>query len=308
MGCLDSETRRLMVNAVRKGYKIKDVAEIFGVSRKTVWKWCKRTMKRGRPVYRDRPKRPHTTHSKVTEAALVAIIVLREAFNWGTQRIKLNLERPPAYIRSLLESTTGKPWTPITLSRQTINNILKKHGLNGSPYKSKHEWKYFRASRPDELWQIDIRGPIRIGDIRGNVLIILDDYSRYLVWCKFYKSITTKTVISVLQEIIKTRKRQPERALVDNGPQFRETFKKTCKTIKIEVTHTPPHYPQCKGKVERVIRTFNEEFLRVCTIFENSLDLMPEFQMWYNDDRYNMGISSCPTELYMHQSDVTHVT
>ena len=48
------------------------------------------------------------------------------------------------------------------MSRQAINNVLKKHDLNDSPYKSKRDWNYFRASKPDELWQIDIRGPIRI--------------------------------------------------------------------------------------------------------------------------------------------------
>lgn len=307
MGYLNSETRHLMVNAVRNGYKVGEAAKIFDVCRKTVWKWCKRSMKVGRPVYRDLSKRPHKIHRKVTEAAEVAIILLREAFNWGTQRIKLNLEGPPNYIYTLLESATGKNWTPVILSRQTINDVLKKHGLNGSPYKSKRDWKYFRASTPDELWQIDIRGPIRIGNIRGGVLVILDDYSRYLVWCKFYRTITTETVISALHYIIETKKRQPQTILVDNGPQFRETFKKACKEIEIEVIHAPPHYPQCKGKVERVIRTFNEEFLRVCNIFDDSIELMPEFQTWYNDSRYNMGISDYPSELYNNSFDVTYL-
>jgi transposase InsO family protein len=307
MGCLDPESRRLMVNAVRKGYKIGEVAKIFNVSRKTVWKWCKRTMRVGRPVYRDLPKRPHTIHRKVTEAAEVGIVVLREAFNWGTQRIKLYLERPPSYIRTLLESTTGKEWKPIILSRQAINNVLKKHGLNGSPYKSKRNWNYFRASKPDELWQIDIRGPIRIGEIRGYVLVILDDYSRYLVWCKFYERITTRVVLSALSHLAVTRKRKPQKILADNGPQFKTTFENGCKDMRIEVEHTPPYYPQCKGKVERVIRTFNEEFLRVCSVFENSMALMPEFQAWYNDDRYHMGISDFPNELYNNHFDVTYV-
>ena len=90
MGCLDSETRRLMVNAVRKGYKLKDVAEIFGVSRKTVWKWCKRTMKRGRPVYRDRSKRPRTTHSKVTEGSVGSSYSSQRSIQLGytTDKIK----------------------------------------------------------------------------------------------------------------------------------------------------------------------------------------------------------------------------
>jgi hypothetical protein len=107
---------------------------------------------------------------------------------------------------------------------------------------------------------------------------------------------------------MKTNHRSPQKILVDNGPQFKETFTIACIRTGIEVIHAPPHYPQCKGKVERVIRTFNEEFLRVCTIFENSLELMPEFQTWYNDSRYNMGVSGCPTELYERSFNVTDVT
>ena len=42
-----------MVNMVRKGLGKKVVAEIFGVSRTTVWKWCKRAKHRGRESFRD---------------------------------------------------------------------------------------------------------------------------------------------------------------------------------------------------------------------------------------------------------------
>ena len=76
----------------------------------------------------------------------------------------------------------------------------------------------------------------------------------------------------------------------------------------IEVIHIPPHYPQCKGKIERVIRTFNEEFLRICCVFYNPMALIPEFHSWYNDDRYHMAIFDFPNELYNNHFDVTYVT
>jgi hypothetical protein len=46
-------------------------------------------------------KRPHRNHRKVTRNAEIAIVVLREAFNWGTQRIAVNLQSPPPYIITL---------------------------------------------------------------------------------------------------------------------------------------------------------------------------------------------------------------
>jgi transposase len=49
------ENRKAMVRAVRFGVRVKDVARIFMVSRKTIWKWHKRVSKRGQP-HRTYPK------------------------------------------------------------------------------------------------------------------------------------------------------------------------------------------------------------------------------------------------------------
>jgi putative transposase len=88
-----------MVKAVKLDMKVKDVAIVFDVSRKTVWKWCKRVSKKGWPNYRDRSKRHHTTYSKVNPYVENAIIILRDSFQWGTQRIKVYLEHPPDYLK-----------------------------------------------------------------------------------------------------------------------------------------------------------------------------------------------------------------
>ena len=37
------EIRELIVKARRNGKRVKDIAEMFDVSRKTVWKWHKRS-------------------------------------------------------------------------------------------------------------------------------------------------------------------------------------------------------------------------------------------------------------------------
>lgn len=71
-------------------------------------------------------------------------MLLRDRFNWGTYRIKINLLSPPQYIRYFLETVLGYPWRSIDFSRQGINNVLKEHRRNGSPYKkTKNNWKFF---------------------------------------------------------------------------------------------------------------------------------------------------------------------
>ena len=303
------EIRELIVNARRNGKRVKDIAEMFDVNRKTVWKWWKRIHKKGWPNYRDRSRKPHTTHKKVTPLVEEAILLLRDSFSWGTQRIKINLQSPPPYIRYLLETVLGEKWNNITISRQTINNVLKKNKRNGSPYKkNKREWKFFRAKAPNDMWQIDIKGPFLIDGKRMNALLILDDYSRFLVTVQLFRSITTEVVTQTLDHCIATY-RSPGTILTDNGPQFREQFTQWCTASKrgIDVVHAPPFYPQCKGKIERCIRNFNEEYIRMDKMFEDATAFVEEYQKWYNNERYNSGVRDVPVNLYL-SNNVTDLT
>ena len=307
MGYTTIETRRAMIRALRTGVRVKDVARIFDVSRKTVWKWRKRICRKGWPHYGNISRRPHTIYPKITPHIENAIVLLRDSFRWGTQRIKVNLETPPDYIKHLLETVLGVKWESIRLSRQAINNILRKHKRNGSPYGEIKHWKYFHAKYPDQLWQMDIRGPFTIGSKRCLALIIIDDNSIYLISCTLHANITTEDILRTIWNIINKAGRKPSKILVDRGSQFKHVFVRGCKRLCIVVEYTPPGYPQSKGKVERCIRTFNEEFLRLNKMFENTEDLVPEFVRWYNYDRYYMGINGVPADLYLNGSNVTHV-
>jgi transposase InsO family protein len=295
------EVRKLIVKARRNGKRVKDIAEMFDVSRKTIWKRCKRVSKKGWPNYRDRSRKPHNVHKKVTPLVEEAILLLRDSFNWGTQRIKINLQSPPPHIRYLLETVLGEKWNETNLSRQTINNMLKKHRRNGSPYrKTRKDWKYFRANGLDDMWQIDIKGPFLLDGERVNALVILDDYSRFLVSLKLFKSITTEIVTQELNQCIDLYN-EPNSILSDNGLQFREQFENWCNRSErqIEAVHSPPFYPQCKGKVERCIRNFNEEYIKTDKVFEDASTLLGEYREWYNNKRYNLGIQDVPVNLYL---------
>ena len=301
MGSLTPEIRECIVKAYKKGYRVKDIADMFDVHRWTVWKWVKRTRHPGRKNYKDKSRKPYRRHRKITPQFEEGILLLRDSFQWGTQRIKINLLSPPPYIRYLLETVLGYPWKSINLSRQGINNVLKKHKVNGSPYqKTKKDWKFFRATCPNDMWQIDIKGPFLLDGERVKALVILDDYSRFLLSVKLFKSITTDIVTQELNSCIETYSK-PNSILSDNGSQFREQFTEWCTEPKrgIDAIHAPPYYPQCKGKVERCIRTFNEEYIRLDKVFEVPQTLLEEYRDWHNKERYNMGINDCPANIYL---------
>jgi transposase len=90
--CRGWDSLRLKLDDLWLGFgerkKIKDIADMFSVSRYTVWRWVKRAYHRGGESFKDKSRRPHTIHRKVTPSVEEAIIILHEFFGWRTRKIK----------------------------------------------------------------------------------------------------------------------------------------------------------------------------------------------------------------------------
>ena len=277
-----------MVNMVRRGLSKKAVAEAFGVSRQTVWEWCKRAQHRGRESFKDQPRRPK--RGKITQRIEDSIVAIRTTFKWGTERIRRALFNLPKFMRGKLTACVQK----ISLSRTAINGVLKRYGLNGYGGEQK-AWKFFRAKRPDELWQLDIKGAVWLRGGKLWFLVCVDDYSRYLlVFEPFDHELTTDEITGVLERL----RRKPDGILTDHGGQFQETWEQWCKNSGMEPLFAHPHYPQDKGKVERTKRNLTEEFIDLLRKFPEWLDTLPEYKRWYNWCRFHSGIKTQPARLY----------
>jgi len=277
-----------MANMVRVGAKKKDVAKAFGVSRQTVWKWCERANHPGRKSFRDRPRQPKK--GKITQKVETVIVAIRTAFGWGTARIQQALFNLPRFMRKRLVACIQK----LRLSRTAINEVLRRYGLNGYGREEK-AWKFFRAKRPDELWQLDPKGPFWLHGRKYWFPICVDDYSRYLLLCeRFDHEPTTEDLIGLVDKL----SRRPEKILTDHGGQFKETWKRRCEERGIEPLYAHPYYPQDKGKVERTIRNVAEEFVNLLRKFPEWLDRIREYRKWYNECRFHRGINTQPVRLY----------
>jgi len=55
------------------------------------------------------------------------------------------------------------------------------------------------------------------------------------------------------------------------------------------------------------IRELNEEYIRLDKVFEDISTFVGEYQEWYNNERFNSGISDIPVNLYLSEN-VTDVT
>lgn len=290
---LNMEQRHLMVDAVKRGVNKTSVADVFNTSRTTVWKWCKRAYHRGKEYFKDKTKR---AKEKITFEVELSILALRNTFEWGSARIQQGLYSLPKFMKDKLQELSVKIVQGVKLSRTSINEVLQKHGING--YKKKYKkWHFFRAKRPNELWQLDPKGPFKVNGKKHYWVICIDDYSRYLLMAEqFDHCPNVKEIYNLLKPVM--RKHKPQRILTDNNP-FREEWDNLLKEDKIESVHAHPYYPQDKGKVERAIRNVAEEFIYLIKKFPDWLDgQIKEYQRWYNEKRFHRGINGFPKELY----------
>ena len=284
---LHIDVRRLVGDMVDKCNNKSFVSRLLGVDRSTVIRWARR-----RVQLKDRSRKSKKNSFKITEKVEVSIVNLRVMFKWGSGRIRQHLIKAPSYLREVLPDLVQN----VDLSRPAINNVLKKHKLNGYP-KKKEGWKFFSAKISNELWQLDPKGPVTIQGKRYWFVFCIDDYSRYMIMAKQYEHAPTcEDIQKDLLPFIK--KHKPKNILTDNNP-FKKDWDKWLKENGVKPQHAHPYYPQDKGKVERAIRNVTQEFINHIKKFPHWLNNhLNKYKNWYNHQRIHLGIKTTPYTLY----------
>jgi hypothetical protein len=128
---LSLKQQRLFKEAKKLSIKTSRIAEVFGVSQKTVRRCVKRRTQK--------EKVRKAKESKLTLKVELAILAMRTMFEWGTARIQQGLISLPLYAKEALQNYVEN----VLLSRKAINNILIKHKLNGYKTEAKTS-KFFK--------------------------------------------------------------------------------------------------------------------------------------------------------------------
>lgn len=282
---LKSEQRRLLGKLARTTIHKKVLMESFSVSRTTVWFWGIQDLH----YASDLPRANHKY--KITIETEIMIVALRNNFGYGTARIQQRLFCAPDFELEQLEIKVQG----LKLSRQSINKIMKRWGINGYKKKRGKAWKFFRANYSNELWQVDLK-EFKFCDKKYYLLVCIDDYSRFILCLTLFNHCpTTKELTSSLESLDV----KPEKILFDNGAQFREQWKSWCTENRIQPKSAHPYYPQDKGKVERTIRNITEEFIDLLSNFPKFFSRMEEYRVWFNEKRFHRGIRDYPANLYV---------
>lgn len=289
-----SEKQRFIEAISNSGKKMNALCREFGISRTTGYYWKSRHQLYGKDGLIERSRRPHNSSNQTSKELELLCLSQRLANpRWGGDKIRRHL---------LNEGYTAVP------SEKTIDRILKRYGLITAEESEKHTaWKRFEHEAPNDLWQMDFKGDVRIGNQSCYPLTILDDHSRFSLCVKVCLDHSTDTVKKALIEIFK-QYGLPKRMTMDNGPPWgygkKQHHTKLCAWLMqlgIIVSHSRPSHPQTQGKLERMHRTLKEDLLSLY-YFQDFEELQEAFDEWrrvYNEVRPHAALNlDLPIEHY----------
>jgi transposase InsO family protein len=245
-----SEQRLAFVHLVDGlGHPVAAACREFGISRKTAYKWLNRS--RGDPGadLADRSRRPRRSPRRTGEGLEQRILHLRDSSGWGARKIRSFLERRHHRVPSIT----------------TVHNVLRRHDRIHPPAQAHPPPQSFERRGPNELWQLDFKGPVEVARRRRHPLTVIDDHSRYLLVLQLCNDHTFRTTWQWLWEAF-GEFGLPESLLSDNAFGTTHQHPKTlsqfdCKLVRLGIRplHGRPHHPQTQGKVERLNGTIQRE-------------------------------------------------
>lgn len=269
---LMSEREEVVVKALLVGANKSEIAKRAGISRKTLYKWCRRYQEGGREALLDQSRRPIHSPTRIPEEVVKRVLRVRDAHEeWGPKKIHKVLEREGQDV----PSASG-----ITL-------ILRREGRIARGESGKHKaFGHFEAEEPNKLWQMDHKGYFYLGDGHPCYpLTILDDHSRFLIGLFASGNERKGTVIGALERAFRIYG-LPQRIVFDNGRPWGHAqehpyteFGVWLLRLGIKIAHSRPRHPQTLGKDERLHRTLKGELLSKRS-FSDREEAQTEFDRW----------------------------
>lgn len=296
--CPMDERRRFIDDLLSKDWSMVDLCRLYGISRKTGYKWLDRHRCGGLDGLVEQSRRPWS-HPKTTPEALEArIIELRQKHPfWGPRKLLHRLRR--------LQPDTDWP------APSTIGSILDRNGLVIARSKRRRTPAYERGLSnglgPNDVWAADFKGWFRTANgTRVDPLTISDVSSRYLIRCRAVAKTNGESVraqfTAAFQEF-----GLPSAIRTDNGSPFASTglaglSKLSVWLMKLGVRpeRIRPGHPEENGVHERMHRTLKQETAKPPqATLRAQQEAFDRFRGEYNEARPHEAIGmQVPAQLY----------
>jgi transposase InsO family protein len=280
-------------------YTMSELCELYGISRKTGYKWTQRYAEEGETGLLDRSRAPRQSPQRTEVRCEEALVEERRAHpDWGARKLLLRLRA----------RHFGWAWP----AASTAGEILRRYGLvqprrrrRDSPASGK---PLVEATVPNRLWTADFKGEFRTGDHQiCYPLTVADRFSRYLLGCRSRRSTAMSEARPVFEELF-VDYGLPDAILTDGGPPFasaaspRRLSRLSVWWVKLGIQPVliQPGKPQQNGCHERMHRTLKAATARPpASTWAAQQHAFDRFRREYNDERPHEGIGMrMPSQLY----------
>jgi putative transposase len=256
---MDQKTQ-FIADFLRKTLSITELCELYGVSRKTGYKWIERYLTSGPSGLEDRSRKPCSSPHQTPQHVIDAFIELRCRHpSWGAKKLLSILQkRHPSWALP---------------GRSTVCDILRRHGLVPKKRHQRHIGHPGKPTTliaaPNEVWSADFKGQFTTGDgLYGYPLTVADGYSRFLLSCQALSSTRVAEAKPAFTRLFKEFG-LPKRIRTDNGVPFATNTLGRLSQLSawwvrlgILPEFIEPGKPQQNGRHERMHRTLKAETTR----------------------------------------------
>ncbi len=291
--------RLKMVSLYESGeWTVTELAERFGVSRKTAYKWLGRFAADGISGMDEWSRAPHRRPKATPAAVVLALVKAKRAHpTWGPAKLLPSADTDPGIVAE---------WPAVS----TRGRILGQHGLVARHKRRRHTtpWTepFLGADRPNNVWCADFKGWIRTGDgVRCDPLTISDACTRMLLCCEIMKP-DYAHVRPVFERVFREYG-LPLAIRTDNGSPFASVGIAGLSSLSvwwIKLGIIPerikPGHPEQNGRHERLHRTLKQEAMRPpAPTPQSQQERCDSFRLTYNIARPHEALGQrTPASLY----------
>ena len=252
------DLRVQLIRDREEGQTISALAEVYGLSRKTVYKWLERNQAEGIAGLADRSRKPRHCPGRLGDEVIAAIIAARHRWNWGPRKLRVKLAEADPRILWPAESTIGE-----VLKRAGLTH-RRRPRVRTPPYAQ----PFAAANAPNQTWCADFKGWFRTGDgARCDPLTITDAHSRYLLRCQITPQADTIHVAAIFDAAFR-QYGLPRVIHTDNGVPFASCApgglsRLSMRWVKLGIVaeRSRPASPQDNGRHERMHSTLKQATL-----------------------------------------------
>jgi len=256
---MDQRTQ-FIADYLRDTLNVSELCDLYGVSRKTGYKWIDRYLRQGPAGLEARSRKPRLSPNATPDEIVQAFLEVRRRHpSWGAKK---------------LLTIVGKRHPRWELpGRSTVCDILLRHGMVP---KKKNRRRIGHPGKPtsqllapNDCWSADFKGQFKMGNGQYCYpLTVTDNVSRYLLGCQALETTAVAQAKPVFTRLFKEFG-LPKRIRTDNGVPFATNTLARLSSLSawwVRLGVLPeliePGKPQQNGRHERMHRTLKAEATR----------------------------------------------